>query len=165
MVDADAIVRRMLDRPVVRRSLVKAFGPGVMRGGRIDRAAVARAAFADAASVRRLNAAVHPHVRREIVRRLRRRRGATVLDAPLLLETGADKLCDVVVFVDAPIAKRIRRAAKRGWDGREVRRREKFQWPVSRKRARADFVVRNNGSRAELRKRVGILWERIRGSV
>ena len=165
VIDADAITHRLLDRPAVRRTLLRAFGREVVRNGRIDRAAVARRAFRDAVSVRRLNSAVHPFVRREIRRRLtqlRRSGKPIVLDAALLLETGANKLCDTLVFVDAPRAIRVRRVASRGWSDRELRRRERAQWPVRRKRARSDHVVRNKGNLRMLKTEVGKVLKAIR---
>jgi len=167
IVDADALARRLLDRPRVRRALVRALGPEVVRRGRVDRAAVARKAFADAGGVRRLNAAVHPHVRRELQRRLRllRRRGRdAVVDAPLLLETGNQGLCDILVFVDAPRRIRTRRVARRGWNEEELGRRERAQWPPSRKRRRADYVLRNRGSLPELRRQIDELARALRAS-
>lgn len=165
VVFADALVRQLLKRPAVRRALVRAFGPDVARGGRIDRAAVADRAFRNAASVRRLNAAVHPHVRREILRRIvsnARRPGITVLDAALLHEAGSDRLCGVLVFVDTPRRLRLKRLANRGWDEAELSRRERAQWDPARKRPKADYVVRNHGSRAALKSQVLTLLEKIR---
>lgn len=164
MVDADAIAHGVLQFPGARRALVRAFGRGILRDGRPDRREIARRAFRNAASVRRLNAAVHPFVRREVrsrLARLRRRGGLILLDAALLLETGADRWCDAVVFVDAPSACRKRRVRNRGWDPGEWERRERVQWPVARKRARADWVLRNQGSRIRLRRKVENLARKI----
>ncbi|MHC4606252.1 MAG: dephospho-CoA kinase [Planctomycetota bacterium] len=164
VVDADAIGHRVLGEPAVRRALARAFGEEVLHGGRIDRAAVARRAFAGPASVRRLNRIVHPRIRREVVRRLnaaRRRGGPVVLDAALLMEKGSDRFCDVLVYVDAARKVRTRRLKKRGWSPGELRRRENAQWPAGRKRARADYIIRNGGSRAALRAQVGGVLRKI----
>ena len=164
VIDADSIVHRLLDRPTVRSALVRAFGRDVVRRGRIDRAAVARKAFASQTAVRKLNQAVHPHVRKEIQKRLaaaRKSRRMVVLDAALLLEAGSHKFCDVLVFVDAPRAARERRVRKRGWKPGELRRREKTQWSVARKRARADYVVRNDGTKTALKKKVERILKKI----
>src|SRR5262245_50331946 len=157
VVDADRIAHGVLEDRGVRRTLASWWGPEVLRGGRVDRAVVARRAFGSAADRNRLNALVHPKIRRALrgeILKGRRRGGVLVVEAALLLETGSDGWCDVLVFVDAPAAVRRRRARSRGWTAEEWRRRERSQWPVARKRKRADYVIDNGGSRAAARKQV-----------
>ena len=146
VLDADALGHRALEGPDIRRRLVRAWGPGILRGGRIDRGELARAAFKSRSSARHLNRIVHPAILREIRRRLARRRAWTVLDAPLLFEAGADRLCDRVIFVDAPLTLRARRTKGRGWPAGELERRERFQWSVAYKKKKADYVINNTGS-------------------
>jgi dephospho-CoA kinase len=163
-IDADAIAHRVIDAPAMRRQLVRWWGPEVVRNGRVNRAAVARRAFASPAAARRLNRLLHPRIGRELNKefsRARRRGGVVVVEAALLLETGTDRRCDVLVFVDAPRAVRLRRIGRRGWAAGELRRREKAQWPLARKRARADYVIDNGGSKAATRKQVARILQEI----
>jgi dephospho-CoA kinase len=163
-IDADRIAHRIIDEPPVRRTLARWWGPGVLRGGRVNRAEVARRAFASRGPASRLNALLHPRIARELrkeIAKVRRRGGVVIVEAALLLETGADRWCDALVFVDAPRAARIRRAARRGWTAAEWRRREKLQWPLARKRARADYVIDNGGARAATRRQVETILQEI----
>ena len=146
--DADALGHRLLDAPSVRARLVRLFGPGLLRGRRIDRRALAVEAFRSRRSVERLNRTVHPAILRAIRSEIRRTRGMIVLDAALLYETGADALCDRVVYVDLPRAERARRARSRGWAPGELARRERLQLPTAYKRKRADYVIDNGKTRA-----------------
>ena len=50
-----------------------------------------------------------------------------VLDAPLILEAGWDKLCEKLVFVDAPAEVRLARALGRGWNEEEFAARQAAQ--------------------------------------
>jgi hypothetical protein len=69
---------------------------------------------------------------------------AYVWDTPLLLETGLNRQCDVVVFIDAPREQREARVAwQRGWDAAELARREKLQMPLDKKRELSDDVIVN----------------------
>lgn len=164
-VSADELAHRVLDLPDTRRKLVRWLGREVVRGGRVDRTAVARKVFADPAARARLERLIHPRVKRELaaeVRRARARGVLLVLEVPLLLETGTDRWCDAVVYVRTP--RRVRRArvkASRGWTAAELARRERAQWPERRKRARADYVIDNRGSKAELRKRIREVHRRL----
>jgi dephospho-CoA kinase len=144
-IDADALGHRVLGLPAVRAGLVRDWGEEILRDGRVDRAALARLAFRSRKSVARLNRRVHPEILKEIRRRIEKARGWVVLDAALLYETGADALCDRVVFVSAPRAIRVRRVRSRGWGPGELRRRERFQFPVVYKKKKADYVIDNAG--------------------
>jgi dephospho-CoA kinase len=144
-IDADALGHRVLELPAVRAGLVRDWGREILRDGRVDRAALARLAFRNRKTVARLNRRVHPEILREIRRELRRTKGWAVLDAALLFETGIDALCDRVVFVSAPRALRARRVRSRGWGPDELRRRERFQFPVGYKKKKADYVIDNTG--------------------
>lgn len=163
-VDADRIAHGVLDDPAVRRRLVSWWGPDLLRHGRVDRAEVARLVFGSSAERKRLNALVHPRIGRELRREIakaRRRGGVLVVEAALLLETGSDKACDVLVFVEAPRAVRSRRAASRGWTDAEWRRREQSQWPLRRKKMKADYVIDNGGEIATARKQVESILQEI----
>lgn len=154
-IDADLLGHRILELPAVRAALVRDWGTGILRDGRVDRAALARLAFRSRKTVARLNRRVHPEILREIRRQIARARGWVVLDAALLFETGADALCDRIVFVSAPRALRARRVRSRGWGPGEIRRRERFQLPVGYKKKKADYVIDNTGpaSRTEAQTR------------
>src|SRR5262249_20712723 len=124
------------------------WGPSILARGGVDRAALAHLAFRSRESVDRLNRRVHPAILREIRREISRSRGWVVLDAALLFETGADALCDKIVFVSAPRAIRVRRVRARGWGPEELRRRERFQFPVVYKKKKADYVIDNAGPKS-----------------
>lgn len=123
--------------------------------GTLDRAAVRRLVFRDEEALRRLEAIVHPEVRRlrDDWTERRRRDGAplVVWEIPLLFETGMENDVDVVVVVDAPAELRRRRVVEtRGMTETEAEAVMAAQQPVEAKRSRADIVVANAGTRAEL---------------
>jgi dephospho-CoA kinase len=153
--DSDEMGRAALRDPRIRETLVAWWGPEVLDGsGAVDRGAVARIVFADAAELDRLEALTHPWIearRRAVFEAAPREAPAFVIDAPLLFEVGLDDLCDAIIFVEAPRELRLRRIqATRGWDEAELARREESQLPLDEKRSRADYVVRNDGDLREL---------------
>ena len=166
IVDADALVHSILDRPSVRKKLVSTWGKEIENRGTILRPLLARIAFQSENSVRKLNEIIHPIVRKEVGKAIRESKSRLiVLDAPLLLEVGADQDCDYVLFVNAPRDLRMKRVKKRGWAPAELRQREKYHWPMKEKRKKADFVIQNRGSRAALLLQVKALLEEIRYQV
>ncbi len=149
VIDSDAEAKAALDRPAVRDELVRWWGAGVLdANGRVDRAAVAKRVF-DAPDQRaRLEALIHPLIRRTRGQAQAEARAAgapaIIYDAPLLFEAGLDDRCDAVVFVDCPREERLRRLrASRGWDEAEVSRREAAQIPAAEKRRRSGYVIDN----------------------
>src|SRR4051812_48219771 len=157
VIDADAVGHEVLEVPEVRDLVVARFGTRVVRPaprpgeerGRVDRRLLGSIVFADPEALRDLERIVHPRMCLEFERRIAREsaRGAVpliVLDAAILMETGWDRVCDLVVFVDAPLPVRLDRVSRaRGWTGEDLRSREAAQWPVDRKRDDADLVLRN----------------------
>jgi len=173
VLDADAEAKAALDRDEVRRTLVEWWGPSVLGSdGRTDRASVARIVFADDDQRRRLEALIHPLVRRSRAEALaeaeRRAQGreipGVVMDVPLLFEAGIDRECDAVLFVEAPESTRIERVHRnRGWTPDEFRRREAAQWPVVRKREASQAVIVNDGEESTLASRLDTALAILRG--
>lgn len=167
VIDADALVREVMASAEVRAAVRARFGADVAPDGApIDRARLGALVFADPAARRDLENLTHPRVRARVRELLdeARRTGVPriVLDVPLLLENDAQhalvRECDVLVFVDADERAREARArGSRGWSAGEVARREAAQMPLAEKRARADHVLVNRGSLAELERDVARL--------
>ena len=153
--DADALAHQALQEAELRATITGWWGPKVLdAAGRIDRAAVARIIFDRPAERKRLESLVHPWIRRrqkELFAAAPREARALVIDAPLLFETGLDRECDAVIFVEAGRETRLARlGAGRGWTQRELDRREASQLPLDVKRSRADYVVVNDGDLDDL---------------
>lgn len=163
--DADEIARRVLRRPAVRKALARRLPGVVRRDGSVDTDKLTRKVFSSPRALEALEAITHPRIREALERSLRRARGLVVLDAALLQETGADTLCDAVVYVACPARTRRARARRtRGWSAEEHRAREARQWSMRRKRAGADDVVDNGGSEERTRQDIRRVLSRIERS-
>ncbi len=168
VIDSDRDARAALDQPEVREQLVRWWGGGVVGAdGKVDRKKIAEIVFSKPEERARLEALVHPMVKKGrgelIARAAAEGRPGVVIDAPLLIEAGSDKECDAVVFVDAPREVRLARVQQsRGWTEEELERREKAQLSLEDKRARADAVVINDGARGVLPERIRMVLQQIR---
>ncbi len=158
--DADAEVHKLLGPGgAAVPAVAKAF-PGTVRDGRVDRRRLGDLVFgpeSDPAALRRLEAILHPLVRRAIANWLaeqaRKRVPVVVLDVPLLFETGGPGRYDGVIVVSAPAFIQAQRVLRRSGMTRskfaEILAR---QMPDRTKRARADMVVTSGlGLRPTLR--------------
>jgi dephospho-CoA kinase len=142
--DADETVHRLYGGEAA--ASIEAAFPGTTGEQGVDRAKLAQAVLGDDTALARLEAIVHPLVRREELRFLEaaRKAGApvAVLDIPLLFETGGDRRVDAVVVVSAPAEMQRARAFERpGMTEEKFRALLAKQIPDQEKRRRADFVV------------------------
>lgn len=147
--DADAEVHRLYAGGKAVERIERAF-PGTTTTEGVDRTKLSAALIAHPERLRELEAIVHPMVR-EAERsflRAEARRGTrlAVLEIPLLLETGADKLVDAVIVMSAPADVQRERLLKRtGMTKEKLESLIARQMPDAEKRARADFVVDTGG--------------------
>lgn len=163
VVDADAIAREVVapGEPALAE-LAEAFGADVIGAdGTLDRSLLARRAFADEASRRRLNAITHPRIAARTAELFALARPGEVLvhDMPLLIENGLAGDHDLVVVVHAPEETRVRRLVEsRGVDAADARRRIAAQIDDATRLAAADVVLDNSGTREGLVEQVDRLW-------
>jgi len=154
VLSSDEVVHELYEGGQLRDAVLARFGPGVAPGGVVDRAAVARRAFASADDRAWLEGMVWPLVGArvaswlELVRRQTPVPRAAVVEVPLLFEAGMDGLYDATIAVVSDERLREQRAAGRGHalaDERAAR-----QLSQQEKARRATFVVRNDGSEEDL---------------
>jgi dephospho-CoA kinase len=167
IVDADLIARQVVmpGEPAWQK-ILDHFGRGVLtEDGRVDRKKLADLVFADQAKLTLLNEITHPDIFARVAERLehnRDREVVVVLDAALLIETGLADRVDVVVVVDAgDEEEQVRRLTAKGFDERDARARMAAQLPAEAQLARADLVIRNDGTFEELTARVDEVWDEL----
>ena len=172
--DADAAGHDVLRDPDVVAAIQSRWGAEVVaEDGSVRRSEVARRVFGEDAIQREerrfLEELTHPRIRKRLERTIQEAACSRVdepkmvLDAPLLLEAGWDTVCREIWFVHASPEQRLQRVAARGWTADELAAREKSQWALAAKRARADFVVDNSGTRAQTERQVASLWRQFVG--
>ncbi|MCH3971781.1 MAG: dephospho-CoA kinase [Oscillospiraceae bacterium] len=146
VIDCDALAKTVTESPAVQQKLQGEFGTDILQNGILNRRLLAARAFADAASVQRLNAITHPAIGAEIAREMRlyekQNVRAVVIDAPLLFEGGLEKLCRVTAAVLAPRQVRLARIEKRdGITPKEAERRMASQHDDAFFRQHADCIL------------------------
>jgi len=167
VVDADVIAHRlsMAGQPG-HAAIAAAFDPGVLlASGELDRAELRRRAFADPAARVRLEAALHPLIRREMQREMAGWRGPYGLTVvPLLLERGRlSRQVDRVLVVDCPEEEQIRRVvARSSLSPKEVRAIMATQLDRLERLQGADDILDNSGSPDAIAPQVAELDRRYR---
>jgi len=163
IVDADLAARTVVapGQPALAE-IAAAFGNRyLLPDGQLDRAALRELVFADADKRRTLETITHPRIREELVRQLSTANSPyAVLSSPLLLESGQSDLVDVSVVVDVPEAIQIARTMERdGNDQTLVEGIMAAQLAREIRKSRADIVIDNSGSLADLHEKAAILHQ------
>jgi dephospho-CoA kinase len=166
VIDADKIAHKAIAKGgSAYKRIVAGFGKDVLdRRGNIDRAKLAKIVFAKKSELKKLNAIVHPEAIRSIKDSIKRsgRNDIVVIDAPLLIEAGLAGIVDKLVVVTATKKNQIERCSKKLKIGREeILKRISNQMPMKKKKALADFVVDNDGTRSETREQVSKVWRKM----
>jgi|AMWB02.1.fsa_nt_gi dephospho-CoA kinase len=166
VVDADKLAREVVEpgEPAYR-AIVERFGAGVLReDGTLDRTALGRIVFSDAAARGDLERIVHPAIAQLAARRFERerQRGTPLLFyvVPLLFETGMTARFDEVWLVYVDGETQVERLMKRdGIDRAEALRKIGAQLPLAEKLARSQVVIDNSGDPGATEKLVRKEWE------
>lgn len=166
IIDADQLARQVVQpgQPALAE-IAEAFGAAVLNpDGTLNRKALGAVVFADPAARKRLEAMTHPRIAqlRGAILAILREQGARVVvnDIPLLYETHSEGLYDQVWVVWVDRDTQVGRLMARDGIGREeAERRLAAQMPLDAKRALADVVIDNSGSREDTERQVQSAWD------
>jgi dephospho-CoA kinase len=146
------------------------FGAHVLAGdGSVDRSTLGAIVFSDPAARKDLEAIVHPAVYRAIEAGLKAfalvgGSAYAIVDVPLLYETGHandfDRVISTLCSVDAQIA----RLRQRGMSDEQAALRIEAQLPAAEKAARADIVVRTDGTFGDTDRQVDSIHQQLKGT-
>ena len=154
LVDTDAIAHQLTSaQGAAMGQIAAAFGPSVVRAdGALDRVAMRRLVFSDPAAKERIEAILHPLIRRESEALCRSAAAApyVLLVVPLLVEAAASasyrQRVDRILVVDCDEATQVSRVvARNGLSPAEVRAIMATQASRAERLAVADDVVFNGG--------------------
>jgi dephospho-CoA kinase len=149
--------------------IVAAFGSGILdEQGAIDRPKLAALVFGNPEQLERLNAIVHPAVRKRALRQLaeiggRDPHAIAVYVAAILIESGAWREMDKMIVVSCERAQQIERAMHRpGAVESGVLARLESQMPLEKKLTFADYVVDTSGTKEDTLRQTAKVYEDLR---
>ena len=168
VVDCDRIAREITDtcQPCLKE-LAAEFGGDILQEGKLDRKLLARRAFSSREREKRLNAIIHPWILAQADREIEsyRKDGIrfVILDAPLLIEAGADRKCGFILAVTAPEEIRAERVMRRdGISLEETKRRFSVQHEESFYTERANAVIDGSRSLEEIAENIARILKKLR---
>lgn len=169
ILDADRIGHEVLLRESVKQALREEWGDAVFdSAGEVDRKQLAEIVFdpAEPERLEQLERITHPLIAAQLqqeIDRLANSEGVNVLvlDAPVMVKAGWHVLCDLIVFVEASLARRLARVVERGWSAEMFHNREAMQAAIDKKRQISKHVIDNNGTLEDAINQVRELWDGI----
>lgn len=169
VIDADLLARDVVTPGSPALQLIQVrFGPAVIAAdGSLDRPVLASIVFSDRTARADLESIIHPEVYRRINEWFANQPPGVrfaIADIPLLFETGHEHDFDAVIVVACEPFEQLRRLIERdGLPEDAARARLTAQWPIGEKVARADFVIRTDGTFDETERQVRDVFDALNG--
>lgn len=170
LIDADQIARELVQpHSPTYHEIIRVFGKEILEeDGTVHRKRLADRVFSDPEQRRWLNQILHPRIKEEMERRIKGiaqkdPEGIVVVDAPLLVETEIHREMDKVVVITSREEQQIERLRERaGLTPEETRKIISSQMDLEEKVKMADFVIRNEGSLKETRRRAREVFQELK---
>ncbi len=168
VVDTDLVYRELcVAGSACLSEIADAFGEGALtESGELNRPEVAKIIYGSAEKRAELNAITHKYIKADTARLIAEHKiagkTAVIVDAPLLFESGFDRMCDCTVGVVAELEARVARIVTRdGLDDATARRRIASQDSDETLYKKCDYIIENNGSLPELFEKASALYVKI----
>ncbi len=155
IIDVDRLGHEVLTYFFIKEKLKEVFGEGIFDDdNNISRSKLGEIVFSNKEKLELLNQIVHPEIlnkTEQILKEISNKNDIIIIDAALLFKIGLDKLCDKIIYVDAPEELRIKRLSeKRGIPLEKARNIVKSQEHINSERC--DFKILNIGNFDQLYK-------------
>lgn len=143
---ADEEAKKAMQSPHVLEEVKTSFGNAIFENGHLNRQQLASIVFSNPDKLKRLNAIIHPEVKRLFGIWFEQHKTVpfVVYEAAILFESGSYQNCDYIITVTAPLEDRIARVMQRDNCSREqVLQRINAQWTDEERAAKSNFVIDN----------------------
>ena len=165
IIDADEIGHKLLEDSAIRNKLIKNFGKKILgKNKNIDRKKLSETVFNSEGKLKKLDSIMHPLILEEIKKLINKSKNKNIIvDAPLLLETGADRLVDKVIVVKAFHENII--ARNKRFTMEQLEKISLRQMGLDQKLKKADFMIDNTGDLEYLEQQVRKIIEKLNQKV
>ncbi len=162
-IQADEVAKELLEKkPKLRDRIKRLFGEKVFKGPVLQSKKLGEIVFTDYGKLRKLNALVHPEVKKELRRRIKAgKKKVVAVEVPLLFESRMKGFFDLVVVVWSEKEKQLQRMKKKGLSEKEALKRINAQMRQAEKKRRGNIIIENNKGVKELKKKAFVVWNEV----
>ena len=168
IIDTDFLAREAVAPNSDGLRAIARMWPGVVRGGNLNRSALAEIVFKDHGAREQLNQIVHPFVRQLATEKESHAKTDQIVVhmVPLLFETGYVDRCDASIVVVSPDEARVQRVVRRdSLSEEQVRARMAAQIDPQEAKSRATHCIENDGDLSHLRERTAAVYEKLQAAL
>ncbi len=167
IISSDKIAQQLLDRSDIQEQLIKIFGEAVVKSEITDRKYLSEQVFLDPALRLKLEALIHPEVRKEVEAAFSQVADDEIAinEVPLLFEVDLVDKYDFVISVLAEKEERLNRAQARGLSRADAVARMSVQVEDKERISKSDFIIKNDSDLDALSRQVKEVWEQLLASV
>jgi dephospho-CoA kinase len=162
--EADAEAKKLMHRKQIKEKIIKAFGPESFVEGKLNTKYLANKVFGNKKQLKQLESIVHPEVKKDFIRWADKQKNVpfVILENAILFESGMDKLCDYILYVQTALNRRIKRIKNRDrLPEKDIEKRLSHQLEDNILIKKSDFVLNNDDSINHLMKNVEKLYTEI----
>lgn len=145
--NSDEQAKRLMDTSKeVKEAIVALLGKEAYPNEMLDKAYVSERIFADKVLLSKMNAIVHPAVRKHFLDWAQKQQFPYVIqEAAIIFEIGSQEFYDRIILVTAPRETRIERIMKRDRkiSRKAIQERMQNQWDDAKKIEGSDYVIEN----------------------
>jgi dephospho-CoA kinase len=168
IIDADKISRDLSQKgSSALKDISKIFGKDIVDGeGVLNREKLADIVFNDKKKLKKLEKIIHGKILKQIKKEVKTNKDnfkVIIIDAPLLFETGLNKICSKTLAISTQKRIQIKRLKKRNpfWSLAHIEQRINSQMNADKKSSLADFLIDNSYSKNELKKQIENLYKKL----
>ncbi len=153
IIDADLIVKELSEpEHTYYKKIIELFGEGILEGKKLNKKKIADIIYKDKMKREQLNNLTYIYIVNEIESRVKNIENRDIIiDAPLLFESGLDKICNFTIAVLADEQIKIERICKRdNLDLKTAKHRLSIQEKDKFYISKADYIIKNNKKKEEI---------------
>ncbi len=153
IINADLVAKKLSEPGnIYNEKIIELFGEEILENKKIYRKKLADIIYNNSQKRELLNNLTYIYVGNEIKHMVKLIKNQNVIiDAPLLFESGLEKICDFTIAVFADEKTKIERICKRdGIDESIAKSRLSIQEKIEYYKTRADYILENNGNLNEI---------------
>lgn len=155
--NADAQVAKLYKKSRKCYNKLKKALPNYITSFPVKKNELSEAIIANRHNLKKIVKIVHPEVRSSMNNFIKKNKNKkfVILDIPLLIENKINKKNDILIFVDSKKKEINKRLKKRtNINSKVVEKFKKLQLPIEVKKKRADFIIKNNFTKKNVKKAV-----------
>ena len=160
--ESDDRIAKLYKEPDVIEKIGEAFGKTITMSGYVDKELLSIIVFNNPEKLKKLNSLMHPIIIDKI-KEIDHKEKIVFAEVPLLFEAHMEKMFDKIILVKCSYETCMKRAARRGINESEFKKRFSVQWPSEKKVDKVDYIIDSEPTVSDVAKEAEKILEELKG--